>query len=200
MSIDPKIVTSLNVSRETLDQLSAYVALVEKWQPKINLIANSTLSDIWSRHILDSAQLIAHISPATKTILDIGSGGGFPGLVLAIMCDAHIHLVESDQRKSIFLRTVVRELGLTATIHNERIELLHNVGADVITARAVAPVAKLLDLLEKQFTSTNYCLFLKGARVDEELTVLESYSNISHRTYPSVTSSDGVVLALTIDN
>lgn len=200
MTVDKDTIQALDVSRETLDKLSAYVALVEKWQPKINLIANSTLADIWSRHILDSAQLAAHLPNNTKRILDVGSGGGFPGLVLAILTDAEVYLVESDQRKSIFLSTVIRELGLSAIVHNKRIETLPALAPDVITARALASVEKLLQLLEKQLTSSAYCLFLKGARVDQELTVLDSYPNIRSQIYPSVTNADGAILALTFDN
>lgn len=199
MAIDPAIAERLNVSRETLDKISSYVALVEKWQPRINLIANSTLPDIWSRHVLDSAQLVAHLPPKTARILDVGSGGGFPGIILAIMGDSEVHLVESDQRKSIFLTTVIRELGLNAVVHNKRIEQMENIGADVITARALASVEKLLDLLKIQLQTTPLCLFLKGARVDEELTILESYSSIEAQYFPSLTSADGVVLALKCD-
>lgn len=200
MKDDKDIAQALNVSRETLDKMTAYVALVEKWQPKINLIANSTLGNIWDRHIRDSAQLTAHLPHHTQKILDVGSGGGFPGIVLSILTDAEVHLVESDQRKSIFLATVVRELGLSAVVHNDRIEALPPFGADVITARALAPVEKLLTLLDTQLTTTAYCLFLKGARVDQELTVLNSYPNIRPHIHPSVTSADGAVLALTFDN
>ena len=199
MNIDDDIADALDVSRETLAKLAAYVALVEKWQPKINLIANSTVTNIWQRHVLDSAQLLSHLPTHTKRVLDVGSGGGFPGLILAIICDVEVHLVESDQRKSIFLQTVIRELDLTAVVHNQRIEMMEFLGADVITARALASVEKLLLLLDKQLTPASHCLFLKGARVDEELTILNSYPNITARTHPSVTSSDGAVLELKFD-
>ena len=110
----------LNVSRETLAALSAYVALLEKWQPRINLISPASLPDIWQRHVFDSAQLLAHMPEmrpdAPRRILDIGSGAGFPGLVLAILGAGQLQLVESDQRKSVFLQTVIRELGLSATV------------------------------------------------------------------------------------
>lgn len=190
---------ALNVSRETFDKLTAYVALLEKWQPRINLIANSTVTDIWHRHVLDSAQLVSHIPAGTKTILDVGSGGGFPGLVLAIMTDATVHLVESDQRKSIFLQTVIRELQLTAVVHNHRLESLPPMAPDLITARALASVEKLLILLESQLASGPDCLFLKGAKVDEELTILTGYPNITASKFQSASSSDGVVLKLTFD-
>ena len=139
----------LNVSRETFSQFEAYLALLEKWQRRINLVANSTMVDVWQRHILDSAQLIKFYPPNTKKILDVGSGAGFPGLVLAIMGNVEVDLVESDQRKAIFLSTVIRSLGLPAKVHNQRIETLPNLAPDVITARALAPVSKLMKLIEK---------------------------------------------------
>ena len=115
-----------NVSRETLEALTVYVALLEKWQPRINLISPASLPDIWHRHIFDSAQLLAHmpeLAPGEpRRILDIGSGAGFPGLVLSIMGGVTVDLVESDQRKAVFLSTVIRELGLPAKVHNQRIE------------------------------------------------------------------------------
>ena len=187
---------ALDVSRETFDQLEAYVALLEKWQPKINLIANSTLPDIWQRHVWDSAQLITHIPPTARTILDVGSGGGFPGLVIAILSEATVHLVESDQRKSIFLQTVIRELGLNAQVHNARLETLPPMAPDIITARALASVEKLLDWLQPQLETGPDCLFLKGVRVEEELTILASYPNITASTFQSASSADGVVLKL----
>ena len=125
----------VNVSRETLDKFKLYVELLEKWQRRINLVATSTLADVWQRHLLDSAQLVRFYPPNTKKILDVGSGAGFPGLVLAIMGNVEVDLVEADQRKATFLSTVVRSLSLTAKIHNERVESLPNLSADVITGR-----------------------------------------------------------------
>ena len=130
----------LNVSRETLFKFEAYLTLLEKWQRRINLVANSTMANVWQRHILDSAQLIKFYPANTKKILDVGSGAGFPGLVLAIMGDVTVDLVESDQRKAVFLSTVIRELGLPAKVHNQRIETMPNLRPDVITARALASV------------------------------------------------------------
>lgn len=187
---------ALNVSRETFDQIEAYLALLQKWQPKINLIANSTVPDIWQRHVWDSAQLVGHIPTTARTILDVGSGGGFPGLILAILGEARVHLVESDQRKSIFLQTVIRELALNAEVHNARLETLPPMAPDIITARALAPVEKLLDWLQPQLETGPDCLFLKGARVEEELTILASYPNITASTFQSASSADGVVLKL----
>lgn len=186
----------LNVSRETIKKFQAYLTLLEKWQRRINLVSNSTLAEAWQRHILDSGQLAAHYPPQTKHILDVGSGAGFPGLVLAIMGGVTVDLVESDQRKAVFLSTVIRELGLPAKVHNQRIETMPNLRPDVITARALASVPKLLNLIEIQLHPDCACLFLKGASVEDELTNLQSYSTMVATTYPSLSGSTGVVLEL----
>ena len=186
----------LNVSRETTNKFQVYLTLLEKWQRRINLVSNSTLSDAWQRHILDSGQLAVYYPPQTRQVLDVGSGAGFPGLVLAIMGGVTVDLVESDQRKAVFLSTVIRELGLTAKVHNHRIEKMPNLRPDVITARALAPVPKLLNLIETQLHPDGVCLFLKGASVEDELTNLQSYSTMVATTYPSLSGSTGVVLEL----
>ena len=186
----------LNVSRETIEKFQLYLTLLEKWQRRINLVSKSTLADAWQRHILDSGQLAAYYPPQTRQILDVGSGAGFPGLVLAIMGGVTVDLVESDQRKAVFLSTIIRELGLPAKVHNQRIETMPNLCPDVITARALAPVPKLLNLIETQLHSDGVCLFLKGASVEDELTNLQSYSTMIATTYPSLSGANGVVLEL----
>ncbi len=194
--LDHKVVDQLNVSRETIDQLAAFLALLSKWQPRINLISSATLADAWHRHILDSAQLAVFLPMTGAHILDIGSGAGFPGLVLSIITDNQVTLVESDQRKSVFLQTVIRELRLSTTVRNERVEVIPAMGANIVTARALASIKRLLQLLDKQLPSVEKCLFLKGASLQEELTALQSFPNIEHRIYPSVTSQDGSILEL----
>lgn len=186
----------LNVSRETIDKFRAYLTLLEKWQARINLVANSTLAEAWQRHILDSGQLAAFYPPQTKNIMDVGSGAGFPGLVLAIMGGVTVDLVESDQRKAVFLSTVIRELDLPAKVHNQRIETLPQLFPDVITARALAPIPKLLKLIENQLSPESVCLFLKGAAVQDELTNLQTYSTMDATTHPSLSGPTGVVLEL----
>ena len=190
-----------DVSRETLASLSAYVALLEKWQSRINLVSPATLPDIWHRHILDSAQLTQYLPAVSahqrRQILDIGSGAGFPGLVLAILGAGDVQLVESDQRKSVFLQTVIRELGISARVSNQRIETLPACQPDVITARALAGLPKLMSLIAPQLHDGLTCLFLKGASINEELTNFQSYSNMNLHLYPSVTNKDGVIVKLT---
>ena len=186
----------LDVSRETISQFQEYLVLLKKWQLRINLVSNSTLTHAWQRHILDSAQLAAFYPLNTKRILDVGSGAGFPGLVLAIMGGVQVDLVESDQRKAIFLSTVIRLLGLPAKVHNRRIETMPNIFPDVITARAVAPVPKLLKLIENNINKDTVCLFLKGASVQDELTNLQTYSKMISTTHQSLSNPNGVVLKM----
>lgn len=194
------LVSRLDVSRETQDRLAAYVALVEKWQRRVNLVSASTLPDIWSRHIWDSAQLAPLVPEGTRRILDVGSGAGFPGLVLAALCDAECHLVESDQKKAIFLQTVVRECGIPAVIHTARIESLPSLGAEIVTARALAPMDRLLDLLADQLSAGTRCLFLKGAQAEQELATLGTRPDLSWELTPSLTNPDAFVVDLTVSS
>ena len=198
MNLPEALAGQIDVSRETMDRLAAYVALVEKWQQRVNLVSASTLPDIWMRHIWDSAQLAPLVPAGTGRILDVGSGAGFPGLVLAALCDAELHLVESDQKKAVFLQTVIRETGIQATIHNKRIESQPSIGADIVTARALAPIDRLLELLEAQLAPGTRCLFLKGARAEAEVATLETRSDITYRLYPSLTNPEAFVVDLTI--
>ena len=194
------LVSRLDVSRETQDRLTAYVALVEKWQRRVNLVSASTLPDIWSRHIWDSAQLAPLVPEGTRRILDVGSGAGFPGLVLAALCDAECHLVESDQKKAIFLQTVVRDCGIPAVVHTARIESLPSLGAEIVTARALAPMDRLLDLLADQLSAGTRCLFLKGAQAEQELATLGTRPDLSWELTPSLTNPDAFVVDLTVSS
>ncbi|MGB1104916.1 MAG: 16S rRNA (guanine(527)-N(7))-methyltransferase RsmG [Candidatus Puniceispirillaceae bacterium] len=198
MTIPAHIAAQLDVSRETMRKLETYVALVEKWQPRVNLVSPASLPDIWMRHVWDSAQLAPYISPGSPRLVDVGSGAGFPGLVLAILTDAECHLVESDQKKAVFLRTVIRECGLMAMVHNDRIENMPCLKASVITARALAPLDRLLPLLETQLRPGTRCLFLKGAQAKAELEALGAWSNLAWRLHPSLTNPDGSVIDLLV--
>ena len=198
MTIPTHIAAQLDVSRETMRKLETYVALVEKWQPRVNLVSPASLPDIWMRHVWDSAQLAPYISPGSPRLVDVGSGAGFPGLVLAILTDAECHLVESDQKKAVFLRTVIRECGLMAMVHNDRIENMPCLKASVITARALAPLDRLLPLLETQLRPGTRCLFLKGAQAKAELAALGAWSNLAWRLHPSLTNPDGSVIDLLV--
>ena len=180
-----------DVSRETLERLMILERLVGLWQPRINLIGRSTVPDIWRRHMLDSAQLV-EMAPAGATWLDVGSGAGFPGLVIAICAGARVHLVEADSRKSAFLR----ETGAAAEVHNGRIEGVEPLSAEVVTARAVAPLRRLLDLCSRHIGPSTLCLFPKGRNVDEELTEATKYWNMLLETLPSRSDPSGRILRI----
>ena len=194
------------VSRETFARLELYAALLAKWQPAINLVGRDTLPDLWRRHMLDSAQVAEHIAPANAdgtplTLIDMGSGAGFPGLVLAIMAsDAgrrwQVHLVESDARKCAFLATVARETKTDVKIHTTRIEKLKPYPADIVTARAVAPLNKLLDYVEPYLAKGGECLLLKGETAADELTTARQSWNIMVEQFPSRSGPAGSLLRI----
>jgi 16S rRNA (guanine527-N7)-methyltransferase len=181
------------VSRETWERLDGLVALLLKWQDATNLVAPSTLPEVWTRHIADSLQLLA-IVPDARAWIDLGSGGGFPGLVVACaMADhpgAKIDLVESNQKKSAFLREAARVLGVPAIVHARRIEDF--VGAptrsfDVVTARALAPLERLLGYASPLLKTGAVGLFPKGQDVEAELTAASKSWTIETELVPSVT-------------
>lgn len=185
------------VSRETLGRFDAYAALIQRWQPAVNLIAKSTLDQMWIRHFLDSAQLFAHLPESTRILIDLGSGGGFPGLVLAILGVPEVHLFESDTRKAAFLRNAARQLAVPAVVHAQRIEQIQPFPADVVTARALAEVSQLLNHAAPFLRDGGTCLFLKGARVAEELTKASALWHISSvETKQSVSDPTGRVVRL----
>jgi len=150
------------VSRETIHRLSTYLDLLKRWQARINLVSEASLKDAWRRHFLDSAQLYPLIQPASARVYDIGSGAGFPGLVLAIMGLTDVHLVESDQRKSAFLREAARITTAKVQIHTQRVESLSPNDADFVTARGCAALPELLDLAKPLLKPSGICIFLKG--------------------------------------
>ncbi|HKP24286.1 MAG TPA: 16S rRNA (guanine(527)-N(7))-methyltransferase RsmG [Dongiaceae bacterium] len=189
----------INVSRETLQRLATYAALLEKWQAKINLVGPATLPDLWRRHFLDSAQLLPLLPVASGTLVDLGSGAGFPGLVLAAMTDWRVHLLDSDQRKCAFLRQVAVDCGLVdrVTIHPERIEQVTGIAADVVTARACAPLVELLELAEPFIGEKGTGLFLKGAQAEEELTQAQRRWTMRLDRRESISDPAGVILIVT---
>ena len=198
MNVPAPLAAMLDVSRETMHRLETYVGLVETWQPRVNLVSPASLPDIWMRHVWDSAQLAAYMPGGSPRLVDVGSGAGFPGLVLAILTDAECHLVESDQKKAIFLSTVIRECGLTATVHNHRVETLPCLDAAIITARALAPLDRLMPLLATQLRPGTRCLFLKGAKAASELAALGRPANLTWHLHPSLTNPDGSVIDLLV--
>lgn len=164
----------VNVSRETLLRLQKYEALLRRWNPKINLVSPTTLDHAWTRHFLDSAQLLSLAPQRARVWVDLGSGGGFPGAVVAIMAaeampEMKVTLVEADQRKATFLRTVSRETGVGFTVLSRRIEDVPPMNADVVSARALAPLFRLLAYAESHLSSGGVALFPKGENVQSEL-------------------------------
>jgi 16S rRNA (guanine527-N7)-methyltransferase len=184
------------VSRETLERLRTYADLLAKWTARIDLVAPSTLPDLWRRHMLDSAQLSPLIPAEARRLVDLGSGGGFPGLVLAILGAPDVHLVESDQRKCAFLREVARATATPVTVHAARIEAVPALGADVVTARALAPVDRLLGWAVPHLAPDGFCLFLKGARSDDELTAAAGTWTMAADPLPSRSDPSGRILRL----
>ena len=190
-------IAQCRVSRETLDRLDRYALLLEKWQRKINLVSATTLPELWTRHFRDSAQLSQFTPASAARAIDLGSGAGFPGLILSIFGIAEMHLVESDARKAAFLREVVRELSLNAEVHNKRIEDMPVQEFPLITARGLAALPELLPLLHRFWGKQSIALLLKGQRLTLELTEASKIWNLQHETLPSQTDKTGAILKLT---
>lgn len=198
MSAD-EFAAAADVSRETLERLMAYASLLVKWQGAINLVGADSLADIWRRHMLDSAQLATYIPPDTAVITDLGSGAGFPGLVLSIILDNPVHLVEASGKKAAFLREAVRLTEAPAIIQNRRIERADAWQSDVVVARALAPLAQLLDYAEPFLRSAGAdatCIFLKGARAEEELTEASKSWTMKVERFQSVSDPSGIILRI----
>jgi 16S rRNA (guanine527-N7)-methyltransferase len=192
----------LPVSRETAARLDSFVALLLEWQTKTNLVASSTVAQIWMRHVADSLQLLA-LAPQAKIWVDLGTGAGFPGLAIACALaeqpDATMHLVESNQKKAAFLREAVRLTGAPAKVHAGRIEEFvtgFSGRVDAVTARALAPLKNVLGLAEPLLKTGAVGLFLKGQDVEAELTEASKYWTIAATLVPSKTSQAGRVVVI----
>lgn len=191
-----------SVSRETVARLEVYADLLRRWQKTINLVASSTLDAIWDRHFADSAQLLALAPPEARNWIDLGSGAGFPGLVLAILLaekgGAHVSLVESDTRKAAFLREVARATGVAVDIYAQRIETVATQAKfepiDVVTARALAPLPRLLDLSAPYFTRDTLGLFLKGREAKAEVEEAHQTWDFDAELAPSLTDNSGRII------
>lgn len=188
----------MNVSRETQDALDRYADLLIKWNPKINLVAASTLKDARRRHFQDSLQVASLRPKAAKNWVDLGSGGGFPGAVVAIVHkpDLDVTLVESDMRKATFLRTVSRETKTPFTVLSKRIEDIPPLQADVVSARALAPLPLLLMYAHQHMTATGTALFPKGETWREEVADAQKQWRFSLDTHTSTTNPNAVILEI----
>jgi len=184
------------VSRETLSRLEAYAKLLTRWSERINLVGRDTLPDLWRRHILDSAQLHPFIPSSAQNVIDLGSGAGLPGLVLAILGVPGVELVEADSRKVAFLREASRVAGAEVTIRPCRIQAVPPHPVDVVTARACAPLDRLLDLAAPFLAPDTLCLFPKGERFNEELTLARKRWTMNVSVEQSLSDRRGVVLRL----
>lgn len=187
----------LDVSRETRQKLAEYVRLLQLWSNKINLVSPSTLPNIWSRHIYDSAQLASFLPKEPGQIIDLGSGGGLPGIVIAIVTDSlhQVELVESDSRKAVFLNEVRRSLSLNVKVTNARIETLDR-SADILTARALASVSDLLAYSQGVLKETGFLLLLKGRSAQSELEEARENWNFQAKLSQSKSSVEGNVLKI----
>jgi len=198
---DAKAWLQQNVSRETFERLEIFAAALAKWQRAINLVSGATLPELWARHFLDSAQIYRHSRETAGLWLDIGTGGGFPGLVCAALAaddrpTQRFTFIESDLRKCSFLRTVAVEMGLTVNILTRRIEDAPPQNADILSARALAPLTKLCDHAARHLAPDGVALFLKGATHAREIReALETWS-MTLDIIPSQTAQGAVILKI----
>lgn len=192
-----KVSEECNVSRETMLKLDQYGQLLKKWNKAINLVAPSTIPHFWIRHVLDSAQIVSIIPDNAKTWADIGSGAGFPGLVVSCLRpDIHVTCLESDKRKSVFLQTIIRDLGLNASVIAERIENVPPLGVDIISARALAPINALLGYADRHLTKTGHAILLKGSGYKQEIKAARQNWAFDIKAHPSKTDPEAAVLFL----
>jgi len=190
----------LDVSRETMARLATFAAVLEKWNPRINLVSRSSLDDLWARHIADSVQVFRCVVPGGHWV-DLGSGGGFPGLVIAILAaeeapDLHVTLIESDQRKSAFLRTAARETGVRCEVLSKRIEAVDPQQADILSARALADLDMLLGFADRHMKPDGIALFPKGVTWEKECAAARQRWKFEAQPITSVTDPDAVILRI----
>ncbi|MCQ0091455.1 16S rRNA (guanine(527)-N(7))-methyltransferase RsmG [Roseovarius sp. M141] len=190
-----------DVSRETIDRLRSFEDIVVKWTPKINLVSRQDRSVVWDRHILDSMQMYSLAPKGFSRWVDFGSGGGFPGVVVAILSEASktpstVTMIESDSRKAAFLRAALRETGARATVINDRIEQVRPQNADVVSARALADLASLLQLAKPHMNADATCIFAKGAKWRTELSEAETKWKFNHAVATSNLDPDAAILSI----
>lgn len=193
--------TPQNVSRETIDRLRAFENIVLKWTPKINLVSRQDQKVVWDRHILDSIQIFDAAPDRFRHWLDIGSGGGFPGIVIAILSKASnpsgaVTLIESDARKAAFLQAALRETEARAMVINDRIENVKAQNADVVSARALADLTSLLDISTRHMAADATCLFPKGAKWRKELACAKSKWKFDHTVVTSNLDPSAAILCI----
>jgi 16S rRNA (guanine527-N7)-methyltransferase len=191
----------LELSAAARRRLGIFADLLKKWNPAINLVSPASLSDLWLRHIADSAQLWGFRPPLVQHWVDLGSGAGFPGAVIAVLtaelqCRPDVTLIESDQRKAVFLKTVARETGVAFTVLPERIETAPQQNADVVSARALAPLSLLCSYADRHLRQNGTALFLKGGKIEPEVNEARLAWNFNLAAHPSKTDPSSFVLEL----
>lgn len=196
-----EILKMLDVSRETMDRLAIFEQTLLKWNPKINLVSKASLEHLWDRHIVDSAQIFRCITGEPKKWVDIGSGGGFPGIIVAILAaeklpDLKMTLIESDQRKSAFLRSAARECGVSVEVISKRIEQVEPQEADVLSARALADLSLLLEFTDLHLAKSGFALFPKGERWKKEVDKAREQWRFDVEPITSLTEADAVILKI----
>lgn len=192
--------TLSDVSRETSERLEGFEALIRRWNPRINLVSAASMNALRERHICDSIQVFRCIAPSGLWV-DIGTGGGFPGLICAILAveeapDLRFVLVESDKRKASFLRVATQELGLNCEILAKRAEAVAPLGADILSARALAPLSRLLGLAGRHLAPGGTALFPKGKTWRDEVAEAQCTQTFRYEAIPSVTDQDAVILKI----
>ncbi|MFZ7091003.1 16S rRNA (guanine(527)-N(7))-methyltransferase RsmG [Primorskyibacter sp. 2E233] len=191
----------VNVSRETQSRLENYLELLQVWNKKINIVSPATLREAWLRHIIDSAQVFRHAHCENGTWVDLGSGGGFPGMVIAILAaelkpQLEVVLVESDARKATFLRTVARKTMVKAIVITDRIERTKPLDAQLVSARALAPLPLLLGYVARHLSADGSAYLLKGANWESELTAAQELWNFQSTPHKSITDPNSVILEI----
>ena len=194
-------VVQSDVSRETIDRLTRFQDLLKKWNPVINLVGKQTIADSWNRHVLDSAQLLPIAGPSAKTWTDLGSGGGLPAIVISILAkdlrpSLHVTMLESDQRKAAFLRTVISDLGINAVALPVRIENAESQQSDIVSARALAPLPELLAYAQCHLKPDGQALFPKGASSDAEVEQAKRLWTFDLARHKSVTNDQATILEI----
>ncbi|MDC3087032.1 16S rRNA (guanine(527)-N(7))-methyltransferase RsmG [Paracoccaceae bacterium] len=194
-----EVIENLNVSRETIKSFNQYETLLCKWNQKINLVSPNTLADLWVRHFLDSGQIINHVDASGKKWVDVGTGAGFPGLVVALLLrdrkiDCDIVLIEKNMKKVFFLNEVIRKLNLNVKIVNNNIDTIEPLNADILTARAFSELKKLIELTVRHRKQRGVSLFLKGENYRLELDKTLNYRFFDYDIFDSLSNSSGKII------
>ena len=190
---------SLNVSRETLNSLCEYESMLSKWNSKINLISKNSFNDIWNRHFLDSGQIIKHVDASRKRWVDVGSGAGFPGLVIALLLrdreiDCELVLIEKSTKKVYFLNEVIRKLDLNVKVLNNDIGNVEPLNADILSARAFSELNDLIQIAHIHRKENGICLFLKGENYRFELDKTLNYWFFDYDVFDSLSNPSGKII------